>query len=207
MGNNQDTEFTLGTGKLLGLFFGMALICGVFFSLGYSMGKGAVPQPVASENPGLGTPVQGGSKPGPGKAAADVASNCAPDDSACNGDHAGSGASPAESEPSFFKAVKEDPAKAQLTQPAAEEPKTNTPELRGQPIAGFMVQVAAVSKQEDAEALVGALRKKQYPVLIVNNIPNSRLFHVQVGPFNDAKEAESMRTKLVGDGYNAILKK
>ena len=70
-----------------------------------------------------------------------------------------------------------------------------------------MVQVAAVSKQEDAEILVTALRKKQYPVLIVSNIPGDSLFHVQVGPFTDAKEAESMRSHLSGDGYNAIVKK
>ena len=31
------------------------------------------------------------------------------------------------------------------------------------PTNGYFVQVAAVSKQEDAVALVGALKKKQYP--------------------------------------------
>jgi cell division protein FtsN len=33
------------------------------------------------------------------------------------------------------------------------------------------------------------------------------LFHVQVGPFTDIKEAEGVRSKLVSDGYNPILKK
>jgi cell division septation protein DedD len=69
-----------------------------------------------------------------------------------------------------------------------------------------MVQVAAVSKQEDADALVKALRKKEYPVFVVSQ-PNSNLFHVQVGPFAQQKDAEAMRAKLAGDGYNAILKK
>jgi DedD protein len=32
------------------------------------------------------------------------------------------------------------------------------------------------------------------------------LFHVQVGPFTDRKDAEAMRTRLSGDGYNAIVK-
>ena len=35
----DDTEITLGTGKLLGLFFLLAMVCGVFFSIGYSLGK------------------------------------------------------------------------------------------------------------------------------------------------------------------------
>ena len=69
-----------------------------------------------------------------------------------------------------------------------------------------MVQVAAVSKQEDAEILGAALRKKQYPVLVVSNVAGDSLFHVQVGPFNDQKEAESMRSRLASDGYNAIVK-
>jgi cell division septation protein DedD len=70
-----------------------------------------------------------------------------------------------------------------------------------------MVQVAAVSRQEDADILVNALRKKQYAVSIVSNLPGDSLFHVQIGPFSDSQEAEAMRTRLANDGYNAIVKK
>jgi len=34
-----------------------------------------------------------------------------------------------------------------------------------------------------------------------------KLFHVQVGPYADIKDAEAMRTRLTGDGYSPILKK
>jgi cell division septation protein DedD len=68
------------------------------------------------------------------------------------------------------------------------------------------VQVAAVSKQEDAQALVDALKARQYPAIITNPA-SDKLFHVQVGPFGDIKDAEGMRAKLVSDGYNPILKK
>jgi hypothetical protein len=30
---------------------------------------------------------------------------------------------------------------------------------------------------------------------------------VQVGPFGDIKDAEAMRSRLINDGYNPILKK
>jgi len=60
--------------------------------------------------------------------------------------------------------------------------------------------------QEDAEALLGALRRKEYPVFLASATSDS-LFHVQVGPFLSQKEAEAMRARLSGDGYNAILKK
>ena len=34
-----------------------------------------------------------------------------------------------------------------------------------------------------------------------------KFFHVQVGPFNDLKDAEATRAKLMSDGYNPILKR
>ena len=39
MASSQDTEITLGTAKLLGLFFGLVAICAVFFALGYTLGR------------------------------------------------------------------------------------------------------------------------------------------------------------------------
>ena len=67
------------------------------------------------------------------------------------------------------------------------------------------MQVAAVSKQEDADSLVDALKKKQYPAFVA--AATDKLFRVQVGPFSDVKEAEAMRTRLIADGYSPILKK
>src|SRR6202451_2919881 len=37
----KTSEITLSTASLLGIFFGLVLICGVFFGFGYSMGRGA----------------------------------------------------------------------------------------------------------------------------------------------------------------------
>src|SRR5271170_8007785 len=37
---HTDTEITLGMKSLLGVFFGLVLICGVFFGFGYSLGRG-----------------------------------------------------------------------------------------------------------------------------------------------------------------------
>jgi len=35
----QDTEITLSTGKLLGIFFAVVIVCSVFFTMGYLLGK------------------------------------------------------------------------------------------------------------------------------------------------------------------------
>jgi cell division septation protein DedD len=67
-----------------------------------------------------------------------------------------------------------------------------------------MVQIAAVSHQEDAQVLVSALRKRGYAVT-VRRLPSDSLLHVQVGPFANHNEAYAMRQKLLSDGYNAIV--
>jgi cell division septation protein DedD len=75
------------------------------------------------------------------------------------------------------------------------------------PASSYFVQVAAVSKQDDADALVDALKKKNYPAFVAANASTDKLFRIQVGPFPDIQEAEAMRTRLIGDGYNPIVKK
>lgn len=71
--------------------------------------------------------------------------------------------------------------------------------------APTMVQIAAVSHQEDANILVAALRRRGYSV-IVRNEPKDSLLHVQIGPFASRDQAKAMRARLLADGYNAILK-
>jgi cell division septation protein DedD len=67
-----------------------------------------------------------------------------------------------------------------------------------------MVQIAAVSHQEDAEVLVSALRKRGYTVT-ARRQPSDSLIHVQIGPFTNRNDANAMRLKLLNDGYNAIV--
>ena len=35
----QDTEITLGTGRMLALFFAFVLVCAFFFAIGFSLGQ------------------------------------------------------------------------------------------------------------------------------------------------------------------------
>lgn len=183
MSTNEDTEITLGTGKMLGLFFGLVILCAVFFGMGYTMGRSAVksgPELLPSPSTSSGThPV--GSKPS---------------------------GTPASGPPSAQQPVQApDTGASASTNPGTTAPQSPSSEQTAAPPAtGYFVQVAAVSKQEDAEALVESLKGRQYSALIANS-PSDKLFHVQVGPFTDIKDAEAMRAKLVSDGYNPILKK
>jgi cell division septation protein DedD len=76
------------------------------------------------------------------------------------------------------------------------------------PAAGaqsFRVQVAAVRVPQDADILVDALKKHGYTA-VVRNEPQDQLLHVQLGPFTSRGDANAMRSKLLADGYNAVVK-
>jgi len=194
----RDTEITLSTGKLLGIFFALAIICGVFFTMGYLLGKsnsaGGRTEIVAT------VPSNSAGKPYAGnKTPEAVTQTCPPGSPNCAAATAGETSSttkPADQQPA---------AQQSSASKTSDQSASAGTDGKSGAASSFMVQVAAVSKQEDAEILVTALRKKQYPVFIAN-ASGDPLFHVQVGPFTDRKDAEAMRTRLSGDGYNAIVK-
>jgi DedD protein len=188
MDNSTDTEITLGTGKMLALFFGLVILCAIFFGMGFSMGKNSVRSPVEllpSPSAPTGTRPSASNRPVVVPAPESKPDNQAAQ-TASSGDSANTAAQPAN----------------QATSQSAAPAQPGTAQLG----TGYFVQVAAVSKQEDAEALVESLKGRQYAAFITNTPPD-KLFHVQVGPFADIKDAEGMRSKLVSDGYNPILKK
>ena len=53
--------------------------------------------------------------------------------------------------------------------------------------------------------LLSALKRKGYNAA-VHQVPQDKLFHIQIGPFATKKDAEAMRQRLIADGYNAIVK-
>ena len=181
----EEDEESASTGKLLGIFFGAAAVCAVFFGLGYNLGKNAgaqTPQIVVSPS------------------AASNASNIPKPSAVRTQEQSSAAAAAPEPIPATNTAQSQPNAPSVAARPA--------PEMARASAAGnFAVQVAAVSKEEDADALVSALRKKNYPVFVINGSSADKLFHVQVGPFASLADAEAMKSRLAGDGYNPILKK
>ena len=105
----------------------------------------------------------------------------------------------------FYQSVQQKDEHPQLTPPEpAPAASTQPAEPRSTLGAGYLVQIAAVRNQDDAKLLSDALHKQQYPVIVTQ--PGDKLFHVQVGPYADIKEAEAIRARLVVAGYNAFLK-
>jgi cell division septation protein DedD len=217
MASSEDTEITLGTGKLLVLFFVLVAICAGSFSLGYKLGsksEAAVSSAVSlTTTPGVMKPAssamsapvnapkaveQKNATPDPGAVAAD-AKPVTPGDSSSPGNGGAAGSSGANA--SATNSSGANPSTAASSSSSTPDPSTTLP------ASSYFVQVAAVSKQDDADALVDALKKKNYPAFVATSAATDKLFRIQVGPFPDIQEAEAMRTRLIGDGYNPIVKK
>ena len=188
--HSHDRELTLGTGTILGIFFGLVLLCGLIFGLGYKMGER---KPIVVE--------QGSVSSGP---AADF------------GAFKPAAGSPVGTAPSVPRPAVSTPVAANsagnVPRPvaAAETVRPAPAPVAAAPAgpasgSGFVVQIAAVSHQEDAELLVNALRAKGYPVS-ANTSAQDKFFHIQVGPFVERRDAEAAKQRLVADGYQPIVK-
>jgi len=217
----RDTELTLGPMLLLGLFFGLLLLCGLCFGLGYSMGSRSAQGASTAGQSGAGSSPAAGSllKPSavaqnipqpPHPASTDLlASENAGASSGANSQIPGAttAAEAGANQPAVKPAL---PAAATTPAPAsaAAQPGSALTDPAGKaasvPPGTLMVQIASVSHQEDADVLVGALRKRGYTVTVRRDSVDNQL-HVQIGPFANRNEANAMRQKLLNDGYNAIV--
>jgi cell division septation protein DedD len=75
-----------------------------------------------------------------------------------------------------------------------------TPTAHG---SAFVLQVAAMLHQENANALKTKLRDSNFPAF-VTKLPTERFHHVLVGPFNSASAAMDTQTRLEQLGYKPI---
>jgi cell division septation protein DedD len=180
----RDREVTLGPMMVAGLFFGLVLLCGLCFGLGYSMGRGGGhDSPVAGQPPGAGAFSPTASSVSKPKAAPPIAQSQYAAESLPTAGTSSAGAT----------------AYAQAPGSTSANGATSA-----QPASALMVQIATVSHQEDADVLVGALRKRSFEATVSRDAADGQL-HVRIGPFSSLSEANAMREKLTNDGYNAVV--
>jgi len=216
---SRDTELTLGSGTLLAMFFGLVVICGLCFGLGYAVGRhgsaeatAAVPQSATAAQTSL---QANGSRSKPSAIAQPVSAATTQSAGADRAPASASNANPASSsqtalptastgastgQPQVQPALAAAANSPQPTQPAAVQ---NVHPALAQPVR-LMVQIAAVANPEDGDVLVNALRKRGYTV-VARREPADNLIHVRIGPFTSREDADRWRQKLLNDGYNAIV--
>jgi len=218
----RDTELTLGSGALLAMFFGLVLICGLCFGLGYAVGhhtsSPAASTPAQTAAPDQ-EPLQGNSSiPKPSALAQ---APVPPPSDATQAPATDAGANPATTQQSPSPggqggaSAGAQPGAAQTQVRPAMPAAASTPQSAQSAAApsvhpalpatvSLMVQIAAVANSEDANVLVSALLKRGYAVT-ARREPADGLIHVRIGPFNSRDEANRMCMKLLNDGYNAMI--
>ncbi|MGH9475833.1 MAG: SPOR domain-containing protein [Terriglobales bacterium] len=199
-------ELEMGTKSLAGAFFALAVVCGLFFTFGYTIGKHAIPatfslggtQPLPLRLPASATPAPaaaGVQAPNPQELGAaennQTPATLAPPPTGANPNSAASSAASTL-------------ASSTATSPGAVLPAA--PPADGSGGVLFQVQVFAGS-QSDAGKLADALKTRGYPAQVVAPEPGGQdaQYRVEVGPYLTHAEAEAMRARLRADGYQAAV--
>lgn len=193
---------------VIGLFFLMLLFSGVFFTLGYVMGRNQFGGQVRAESarnidsPLLAHPDTAAKHAGP-SAAVEPAQDAAPS-SDWEFYHAGD-------KNASDNRLKTAPSKRMVSARAESSPKLSNASSRRSALSAktprntYSLQVAALSRQADAITLATALQKKRFPAYVVSP-QGDKFYRVQVGPYTDQKSAEAARKGLESAGFKAIVK-
>ena len=211
-------ERVLESRHVIGLFMLMLLFSGVFFTLGYVMGRNEIDGPVRAATDFFRKP---GNSVFPKKDAVSKRANtpapaATPTDSPAppNSDwefyHAGE---PKKTE-DHLKPVVSAPAPARknapmlvksITPPRTAAGSSRTVNAPHVPAGAYTLQVAALRKEADALELANRLQKEKFPAFVLSP-QGDKYYRVQVGPYADSKAADAARKGLEGAGFKAIVK-
>jgi|GEM_PF-295529 len=229
-GNSKRGDRVLESRHLIALFLGVVLLCCVFFTLGYVMGKTQygnapveaasiekAPRPVSPR--GAETAAQPQASPEwdfyAKKKTADVplkparrgeparSSEAAPASS-----HVAQSDSP--SAPSSFEPVAPAPtpvrhdAASAVSRPASAVPaRFRAPRMSRKAV---VLQVGALRSESDALAMADALQAKGFPSFVVNPTADG-FYRVQVGPFDSQAIGDKAKKSLEHAGFKAIYRR
>ncbi len=204
-----EFELILGNRQLISVFLIVVVLLGVFFSMGYIVGRNssapatdtahnsgktvAVDSPPPDSQPAASSPAPAQEPPASTPETKPAASEPAPTTT-----HAEQPPAPAPVKPSPVTPAKPKPA-------AVGPPASGIASVTGEPAAGQYWQVVATSRPA-AEVISEALTRRGFHAFLT---PASRdgVFRVLVGPFQDAANLAEARTKLEAAGFRQSIVK
>ncbi len=202
-----EKELVLGNKQLIGLFFVVIALCGVFFAMGYTMGRpaaktaaagadataapvAAAPQPQEPETPRDTPQVD---VPPPPAAATDTAPSQAPAQAAAT-----------ETQPA--RDTPAQPAPVAAIPPQAPPPPSPVAKV-AVPQAGATYLQGTALRRGDADNLVKTLREQSLPAVLADS-SKPELFRVLVGPYRQTADVADAKARLKALGFaNAFVQK
>ena len=195
---------------LVGLFLGVVLLCGVFFTLGYVMGRNQFGGPVHAEDK------RSRETPSPAPAAAKTKqSDPAPPAASGDWDFYGKSSpkNPDTAEETAAGTRNTGTSSSSAASSAAAKTKpvaSTTSSGRFQPPkmgkSSIVLQVSALTRQSDALAMADAIQQKGFPSFVVTPTADN-FYRVQVGPYADEKSADASKRALEQAGFKSIIKR
>lgn len=189
-----EKELVLGNKQLISLFFVVVALCGVFFALGYMMGRpsgklAAIPDTAsATTTPPVTSSDAKAQEPEPPRETAQAETQ------------------PASGEP---ETQPQSPAPATTTQAAHDVPAAAPASAPGTtvPEAGATYLQVTALRRTDADSLVKTLREQNFPALVADS-SKPDLFRVLVGPYHQTSEVADAKSRLKALGFgNAFVQK
>ena len=218
-GHRGAGERVLEGRHVIGLFLGVILLSGLFFTLGYVMGLHQSEARASSDDLPAKAELRNPPKP---EAASKRASKTTPAEPPSE-----TGA-PASSEWEFYHAGEKEKGEDRLkpsasspapqlqsapvpiNSPAASHRASNAgskgPSSPTMPANAYSLQVAAMSREVDALDLAKVLQKKKFPAYVLGP-HGDKYYRVQVGPYADLIAADEARKGLEGAGFKAFVKR
>lgn len=226
MPTNEDGEFELilGNRQLLSVFFIVVILLGVFFTMGYIVGRNSSPVATADANPAR----KSDTKPLVVDSPTPSTPEPAPRETRPDRDSTAPIATAQQQPPETPKPFKSDPVKAPPPPPKpepvkaakaekaekekaekekAEKEKAEKAERKPVPApsptsgapSGTYLQLAATTKRE-ADIMVDVLRQKKFGALTAEIPEKPGLFRVLVGPMQEA-QVNKTKTDLQSAGF------
>jgi cell division septation protein DedD len=168
---NEDGEYELilGNHQLLGVFFIVIILLGVFFAMGYMVGRNSSAPMVNAEA----VPRRPEPKPlvvdSPAPRSTDPAPDAAPQQ-------------PVSTQPQRPS----EPASAESPKPTPAPKPVSSVAPGGQPTPGTYLQLSATTLRTEAENYVDILRAKYFPALMAEIPEKPGTYRVLVGPIADS---------------------
>jgi hypothetical protein len=207
---NEDGEFelVLANRQLLSVFFIVVILLGVFFTMGYIVGRSSTPAAaeIASTRRADAAPLVVDGPARGGDAAASQAAN-APS-------AATSPQQPVTTEPqraaaaSAPEAARAEPVRSESVRPEPAKREPPKPVASDQPAAGQAYLQLAATSQHEADIMVDVLRQKSFKAMAAEIPEKPGTFRVLVGPVTEAS-ANKTRADLQAAGFpgNAAIRR
>ncbi len=203
----KASEITLSTASLLGIFFGLVLVCGVFFGFGYSMGRGtgttAQAKPV--ENPSAGSSGEVGeaaseNAPAPAPAEQQTRPQQRAQQQNHSQDNAKAAPAPEGTQPQPDERPRAEPTSSEN---AAEAPASTRGDVAGSSVKPMDSARATTSKPsaQKATVLVAATG-----ALTASAAPSSGQPMVQIAAVARPEDANVLVSALRQRGYGAVVR-